>query len=82
MSLQVTPSGLPALAAAFGALDPVDAHQPLEAVAADVNPAPPEREVQLAVAEGLEVGLVHLPDDRQELLVGQRAGDRCPVARW
>src|SRR4051794_4365784 len=66
--------GAPGLAAALGALDAVLAHQPLHAIAADVLGAgAPERQVQLAVAVGAEVGLVQLTDRRGQLLVADRA---------
>src|SRR3954452_14048452 len=64
----------PARAAALGALDAVRARQPLDAVTTALDPPPSEREVQLAVAVGLEVLGVHRADRRDELLVGDRAG--------
>ena len=65
---------LPARAAALGALDAVSAHQPLDAVTTDLDSPPSQREVQLAVAVGLEVLGVQRADRRDELLVGDRAG--------
>jgi hypothetical protein len=78
--LRVARGGLPLLAAPLGALDAMLAHQPLHAVAPDVaNAGAPERQVQLAVAVGLEVRRVELADRRHELLVADRA---CrPLAR-
>src|SRR4051794_6042735 len=42
-------------------------------------PPPSERQVQLAVAVGLEVLAVHLADDAEELVVAHRAR-RAPAA--
>jgi hypothetical protein len=53
---------------------PVRAHQPLDAVTAEIDALTPEGELQLAVAEGLKVRLVHLTDAGKQLLVGDRAG--------
>jgi hypothetical protein len=73
--------GAPGLAAALGALDAVLAHQPLHAITAHVLDArPSERQVQLAIPIGLEVGCVQLADRRDQLLVAQHARG-TPAAR-
>ena len=53
--------------------DAVGAHQPLDPIAADiVDPVALERQVQLAVAVGLEVGLVNRADRDHQLVVANR----------
>src|SRR4051794_32809158 len=62
-------------------LDPMLAHEPLDAVAADLDPAPAQRDVQLAVAVGLEVLGVGLADRRDKPRHGSARADRRPVDR-
>src|SRR3954453_17872956 len=68
-------------------LDPMLAHEPLDAVAADLDPAPAQRDVQLAVAVALEVLGGGRADRRDKPRHGSARGDRRPVdrrlwARW
>src|SRR3954465_7419506 len=60
-------------------LDPMLAHEPLDAVAADLDPAPAQRDVQLAVAVGLEVLGVGLSGSSRQ--ASSRIGPRGPTPR-
>src|SRR4051794_586926 len=72
--------GHPLPAPALGAPNAVSAHQPLDAVATHRDPPPPQRQLQLAVAVGLEVLGLDLADRGQQHVVADRAL-RAPPGR-
>jgi hypothetical protein len=68
--------GPPRLAAALSALDPVRAHQPLDAVAADGDAVAPQRQPRAAVAVAVVVGGVDALDLLEQPRVPHRSSRR------
>ena len=75
--------GPPRLAAPLRAPDSLLAHQPRDAVAADLLALALKLVPHPRVPVALEVLLVHLPDPGgQPLVLARERSERSPVARW
>src|SRR3954453_3964045 len=73
--------GPPRLAAPLGALDPVDVHQPLDAVAADLDAVAPQRQPRAPVAVAGEVLGVDVADTlKQDGVLGPAARKHAGAA--
>jgi hypothetical protein len=72
----------PRLAAPLGAPDAVGAHQPLDAIATDIDALAAQRLPRAPVTVGVVVGGVHAFDLADQPLVLDARRDRRPLRRW